>query len=268
MHAICVTCGAQFAESAAPPEQCPVCEDERQYVGLDGQRWTTLEELAAGHRVEVREEEPGLTGIGIEPEFAIGQRMLLVETPAGNVLWDMIPLVGDAGVEEVERRGGAVAIAISHPHYYSGMVEWSRALGGVPILLHEADREWVMRPDPAIEHWSGDTYELGGDLTLIRLGGHFPGGTVLHWPGGAEGRGALLSGDIVQVIPDRRFVSFMWSYPNLVPLPAAEVLRIADALEPWSFDRIHGAWWRRVVRTDAKAAVRRSAERYAARLGA
>jgi len=267
VHAVCVTCGAQFAESESPPDGCPVCEDERQYVGADGQRWTTLAELAAERRNEVREEEPGLTGIGIRPEFAIGQRMLLVETGAGNVLWDMIPLVTPEGVAEVERRGGAAAIAISHPHYYSGMVEWSRALGGVPILLHEADREWVMRPDAAIEHWAGETRALPGGLTLIRLGGHFPGGTVLHWPAGAEGRGALLSGDIVQVIPDRRFVSFMWSYPNLIPLPAEEVRRIAAALEPWPFDRIHGAWWGRVVPTDGHAAVRRSAERYAARVG-
>ena len=46
---------------------------------------------------------------------------------------------------------------------------------------------------------------------------------MLHWAGGADGRGALLSGDIVQVVPDRRYVSFMYSYPNLIPLPAAAV---------------------------------------------
>ena len=140
------------------------------------------------------------------------------------MIWDMIPLVDDAAVEAVTARGPVRAIAISHPHYYSGMVEWSRALGGVPILLHEADREWIMRPDPAIELWSGDERELAGGLTLLRLGGHFAGGTVLHDPASST----LLAGDIVMVIPDRRFVSFMWSYPNLIPLPAAEVERIAD----------------------------------------
>ena len=133
------------------------------------------------------------------------------------MLWDMIPLVDDAAVEAVQARGEVRAIAISHPHYYSGMVEWSEALGGVPILLHEADREWIMRPDPAIELWSGDVKELFGGLTLLRLGGHYPGGTVLH----DRERRTLLSGDILQVIPDRRFVSFMWSYPNLIPLPGA-----------------------------------------------
>ena len=178
------------------------------------------------------------------------------------MLWDMIPLVDDAAVDAVQARGEVRAIAISHPHYYSGMVEWSEALGGVPILLHEADREWIMRPDPKLELWSGDVKELGGGLTLLRLGGHYPGGTVLH----DAGRSALLSGDIVMVIPDRRFVSFMWSYPNLIPLPAAEALRIAAALEGWEFDRILGAWWNRLVPEDGSEVVRRSAARYAARV--
>ena len=198
-----------------------------------------------------------MLGVGIEPPVAIGQRLLLVETGEGNVLWDMIPLVDAAALEAVRARGEVHAIAISHPHYYSGMVEWSRALGGVPILLHEADREWIMRPDPAIELWSGETRDLGGGATLIRLGGHFAGGTVLHHGD------TLLTGDIVMVIPDRRYVSFMWSYPNLIPLPAAEVERIAAALEPWPFERIVGAWWDRVVPREGSEVVRRSAERYA-----
>ena len=61
----------------------------------------------------------------------------------------------------------------------------------------------------------------------------------------AEGAGALLVGDIIQVIPDRSHVAFMWSYPNLVPLPEAEVERIAAAVEPFDFDAIYGAWWDR-----------------------
>ena len=257
MNWVCVTCAAQFADTEAPPERCPICEDERQYVGAGGQQWTTLAELAREHACDVR-QDAGYLGVGIEPAVAIGQRLVVVETGEGNVLWDMIPLVDEAALEAVRARGAVRAIAISHPHYYSGMVEWSRALGGVPILLHEADRAWIMRPDPAIELWSGDVKELGGGLTLLRLGGHFAGGTVLH----DAPRSTLLSGDIVQVIPDRSFVGFMWSYPNLVPLPAREVERIAAALEPWLFERILGAWWGRLVPRDGSEVVRRSAERY------
>ncbi len=203
-------------------------------------------------------EDSGYLGVGVTPAVAIGQRLLVAESPEGNVLWDMIPLVDDAAVAAVRARGEVRAIAISHPHYYSGMVEWSRALGGVPILLHEADREWIMRPDPAIELWSGDVKELGGGLTLLRLGGHYAGGTVLH----DANRSTLLSGDIVQVVPDRSFVGFMWSYPNLIPLPARDVERIAAALEPWPFERILGAWFDRLVPRDGSEVVRRSAARY------
>ena len=142
------------------------------------------------------------------------------------------------------------------------MVEWSRAFGGAPIWLHADDRQWVMRPDPAIRFWEGDSLELGPGLTLLRLGGHFPGGQVLHWAEAAGGRGALLAGDIVQVVQDRRFVSFMRSYPNYIPLAAVTVRRIVDRLEPFAFERIYGGWFDLVVREDAKAALRRSAERY------
>ena len=254
---VCVTCGIQFAESAEPPTRCPICDDERQYVGWDGQRWTTLEELRREHRAEIREEQAGLVGIGCEPSFAIGQRALLVEASGGNVLWDCISLLDDEIGAFVESAGGLAAIAISHPHYYSSMVEWGKAFDA-PVLLHAADREWVMRPDDAIELWEGETRELGPGLTLVRCGGHFAGGTVLHWAAG----NALLSGDIVQVVQDRRWVSFMYSYPNLIPLPASEIRRIVAALEPYDFDRIYGAWWGRVVAEDGKAAVTRSAERY------
>jgi hypothetical protein len=54
----------------------------------------------------------------------------------------------------------------------------------------------------------------------------------------------------------------MRSYPNLIPLPAETVRRIAAAVEPFAFDRIYGAWFDRVVSSDGKAAVARSAQRY------
>jgi len=263
---VCCTCGTEFTESVAPPAGCPVCEDERQFVGWEGQAWTTLDALRATHRVAWRREAPGLEGIGIEPAFAIGQRALLVRAAGGNVVWDCIPLIDDAVVEAVRALGGARAIAISHPHYYSGMIEWSRALGGVPVYLHAADQRWIMRPDPAIRLWHGDTLELAPGLTLIRCGGHFDGAAVLHWADGSEGRGSLLVGDVVQVAQDRRHVSFMYSYPNFIPLGAQAVRRIVTALEPYRYDQIFGAWWGRNILADAPEAVARSAARYLTRL--
>jgi hypothetical protein len=252
---ICATCGVQFAPSDAPSPRCPVCEDARQWVPEDGQRWTTLAELASGHRNEIRDDE-GLTGIATEPRFAIGQRALVVPSSIGNVLWECITLLDDDTAAAVEALGGLAAIAISHPHYYSSMVEWAHRFG-CPVLLHADDARWIMRPDEAVELWEGETRDVGG-LTLLRLGGHFAGGTVMLGP---DGR--LLSGDIVQVIPDRGWVSFMYSYPNLIPLPAETVLGMAEKLKPYAFETIQGAWWGTTVRGDAKAIVQRSAERYA-----
>jgi len=259
---ICKTCGTQFSPSEKPPEACPICGDERQYVGYEGQQWTTLAQMQKdGFRNEFREHEPGLIGIGTTPSFAIGERALLVQSAQGNVLWDCMSLIDDETVAEIERLSGLTAIAISHPHYYSTMVEWADRFN-IPIYLHEADREWVMRPSERITFWSGETYPLSDSITLLRLGGHFPGGTVLHWKQGADGKGALLSGDIIQVVADRRWVSFMYSYPNLIPLPAAEIQRIQDTIVPYQFERLYGAWFERVVTHDAHDAVQRSAERY------
>ncbi|MAT97050.1 MAG: MBL fold metallo-hydrolase [Anaerolineaceae bacterium] len=260
-HFMCKTCGTQFAASETPPMHCPICEDERQYIGWKGQQWTTLADLQADHHNVIKEEEPNLTGIGTQPGFAIGQRALLVQTPEGNLLWDCISLIDEATITAVNNLGGIRAIAISHPHYYSSMIEWSRAFDA-PIYLHAADQQWVMRPDTAVEFWQGETKPLWAGMTLIRGGGHFEGGTVLHWPAGADGKGVLLTGDILQVVSDRRYVSFMYSYPNLIPLPAREVRRIVAAVEPYAYDRIYGAWWDRVVAENAKTAVHRSADRY------
>ena len=258
---ICVTCGTQYPASPEAPARCPICEDERQYIGYNGQQWTTLAALRQTHKNSLRTHEPNLTGIGTEPRFAIGQRGLLVQTPHGNLLWDCITLLDDETLDQVKALGGIRAIAISHPHYYSSMVEWSQAFQA-PIYLHEAEQAWVMRPDPAVTYWAGETKTLWEGLTLIRCGGHFTGAQVLHWAAGVEGKGALLTGDIIQVVADRRWVSFMYSYPNLIPLSATKVQHIVDAVHPYAFDRIYGAWWDTIVPQSAKETVSNSAARY------
>jgi glyoxylase-like metal-dependent hydrolase (beta-lactamase superfamily II) len=261
---ICVQCGTQFGETAEQPARCTICEDERQFVRHAGQTWTTPQRLADDHHNRLEEEAPQLLGIGIDPEFAIGQRALLLQSPGGNLLWDCISLLDDKTVAEVNARGGIRAIVISHPHFYSSMVEWSERFGA-QIFLHSADGQWVMRPADAgsrIEFWEGKTLSLWDNLTLINCGGHFDGGTILHWPAAKNGKGALLTGDIITVVQDRRYVSFMRSYPNLIPLGATAIRRILETIEPFSFDQIYGGWWDANILSDAKAAVARSAQRY------
>jgi hypothetical protein len=262
MTHLCVACGTQFPPADHSPERCPVCEDERQFVGLQGQQWTTLDKLRQTHRNSLYQEGDGVWGITTSPAFGIGQRALLVQTGKGNVLWDCVSLINSDTVALIRALGGISAIAISHPHYYTSMVEWSREFDDVPIYLHEDDREWVQRPDPAITFWQGEMHAPKPGLTLIRVGGHFPGFQVMHSAEAENGQGALFTGDQPQVCPDKRFVSFMYSYPNFIPLDGYSVRRIVSALEPFSFAKLYGAWPGFVVQTNAKQVLRRSAERY------
>ena len=261
---ICATCAVQYPDTSQPPPACPVCADERQYVGWGGQQWTTMAALTASHSVVIREEEPGLLGIGVEPAVGIGQRALLVCTPGGNVLWDSIPLLDEQAIARIRKAGGIDAICMSHPHFYGAHVEFAEAFDA-RILIPRADRQWIQRPSSRIELFDDEAEPVPG-LTLARIGGHFDGAAVLHWPAGSDGSGALLTGDTVTVVPDRDWVSFMWSYPNLIPLDEATVRDIARRVAQFRFDRVYGGWWGRVVLSDGAAAVERSADRYIARM--
>ena len=223
-----------------------------------------MDQLAEDHAVVLREEEPGLLGVGLEPAFAIGQRALLVCTNAGNVLWDCVSLLDDGARARIAELGGISAICMSHPHFYAAHVEFADAFDA-RVLIPRADQRWVRRPSPRIEFFDEQAEPVPG-LTLARIGGHFDGAAVLHWPAGSQGRGALLTGDTITVVQDRGWVSFMWSYPNLIPLDEATVLDIARRTERYTFDRVYGGWWGRTVVHDGAAAVRRSADRYIARL--
>lgn len=256
-------CGNHQPGDGAPPTVCPICADERQWVPPEGQRWTTMPELvAAGHHCVVRELEAGLTGIGVEPAFAIGQRALLVRTPGGNLLWDPPGFVDERAIRAVRRAGGLSAVSASHPHFYGAIRQWGSAFDA-PMLIAEADIGWLHRPDGAVQTWSGTVDVLPG-LTLIQCGGHFPGSAVVHWADGAAGAGALLTGDTLFVTPGADRVTFLWSAPNRLPLWEAAVRQVADAVRPYRFDRIYGGWWTPVVDADAARIVQRSAERYIA----
>ena len=134
-----------------------------------------------------------------------------------------------------------------------------------------------MRPDPAIRFWGGESLGLPGGLKLVHTGGHFEGFQVLHWPEGAAGKGVLMAGDQPQLCMDPKQVSFMYSFPNFIPLDAPSIRRIMARLEPLPFDRVYGAFDRvsttvvvqptGVIATGGKEIVRRSAERYLRAIG-
>lgn len=259
---ICITCGNQYGATEAPPAACLICEDARQYVNPEGQAWATHDDLARTHHNVIRSLEPGLSEIVTEPGFGIGQRGLLIETPKGNVLWDCVSVLDEASFKEIEALGGISALTSSHPHMFGAMVEWSHAFGNAPIYLHADFEKWVQRPDPVIQYWEGERKELEEGLTLYRCGGHFRGSSVLLWPDGAGGKGVMFSSDTLYVTADRKYVSFMYSYPNSIPLSLKAVDRIGETVEGLKFDRIYSHFRYRQILSGGKEAVRQSVMRY------
>jgi hypothetical protein len=257
----CATCGIEYADTPQPPESCPICSDERQYLLPGGQKWVTQEELRPDHSARVDRLEAGLYGITVTPKVGIGHRPLLVQAPNGNVLFDAPGFFDDALIDALTQLGGVAAIASSHPHLTGAGVSISHRFGGVPVYWNEDDRQWLERPDAVVRFWRG-TQEVLPGLTLVQCGGHFAGSAVLHWADGAGGRGALLSGDTIRVNADRKTVSFMRSYPNLIPLSPRSVNKIANEAARVGFDRIYGGFDGELLAEGAAEAVRYSAERY------
>lgn len=249
----------QYPPSEEPPEHCIICEDERQYIAPYGQQWTSLEKMRSeGFSNTFTEVDPNVHAIRTTPPFAITQRALLLVTEGGNFLWDCISFIDDATVEAINALGGLHGIALSHPHFYGVMCEWGRAFD-TPIYLPEDDREWVANQDARIE-WISGTREIWPGLTWIQTGGHFEGSAVVHWTGGAEGKGAIYAGDSIAPTQDRRYVTFMRSYPNYIPMSEEMVEAIVASVAPFEFDRIYGGWSE--VRERGKWAVEESASRY------
>jgi glyoxylase-like metal-dependent hydrolase (beta-lactamase superfamily II) len=264
---ICATCGTQYETRAGVPAHCPICVDDRQYVGWSGQEWLTMDELAARHTLRL-ETDDGLLGIGTNPAFAINQRALILPTEHKTIMWECTSLVTRDAAAALKAQGGIDLIAISHPHFYSAMAAWSEALGGVPVLLHEADKEWIGRGSSNIVLWSGNEHEIAEGVRLIRCEGHFPGSAALHWQDARRPKGALFPGDALQVTADRRHVTFMYSYPNAIPLHPDAVHVMRDRLKGYAFEDVYGFTWNRNIKGDARAAVDRSFTRYLEAIGA
>lgn len=263
---ICETCGVQYAPALSEPENCFICNEERQYVNPGGQSWTTLDKMIEeGNWINtIHAEEEGLYSLHTTPDFAIAQTAYLVKAEGFNLLWDCVSYLDPATIVDIKALGGINAIALSHPHYYSTQVEWAEAFDA-KIYIHEDDRRWVPRESERIVFWSGRALELQKDLVIHRIGGHFKGAAIAEWRKGANGKGVVLAGDIIRVVADRKWVTFMYSYPNFIPLPSKKVQAIAKHMASMHFNRIYDAF-HRIIPDSADQAVQASAKRYIAAL--
>ncbi|SMY11220.1 hydrolase [Brevibacterium jeotgali] len=267
---LCATCGVEAADPLPPV--CPICDDERQFVPVDGQAWTTVGELAdSGRSIEVREAEPGLHSLRTQPRTGIGQTCYLATASgagspasdgAGGLLFDVPPFIDDAAIEAVSARGGVGAIVASHPHMYGLQLEWSRAFDDAPIFVSRKDADWVQRYGSAIELFDEEAEPLSG-IRVRQVGGHFPGSCVALWRAPGDGALVMLGSDSVSPVARDGWVTFMRSFPNYLPLSAQAVRMIAARVADLDVERIYGSFGQRLMHGGARA-IAESADRYAA----
>ncbi|CAM1500446.1 Fc.00g096080.m01.CDS01 [Cosmosporella sp. VM-42] len=254
---ICETCGTQFpASDRTAITTCRICDDPRQFVPPSGQSFTTLADL---HKT--REDEfttyaadPRITFIQSTPKFAIGQRAILIQTPAGNVLWDCITVFSEKTVDQIKSMGPLQAIVISHPHFYSTHVQWARAFE-CPVYLAAEDKEWTTMDSSHQVMVTETETEIIPGVKAIKLGGHFPGSMVLSWDrhlfiadtlmttAAGMGKWEVDSlGATRTKPPSLNTFSFLYSIPNYIPLNVEELSRMWGILRNYDFQATHGGF--------------------------
>jgi hypothetical protein len=195
-----------------------------------------------------------LWSITTTPKFAIGQRAILILSPHGNVLWDCLTLLDDATIALIKAQGGLKAIVISHPHYYAAHLAWASVFE-CPVYVSGEDEGWVQR----VDRWDlrrllpTEPTSIVKGITAITTGGHFPGSLVLHAESSnANEKPRLFIADTFVTVPSALYAknrpagttsyAFMWSIPNMIPLPPGEMQKMWKALEGWEFGSTHGAF--------------------------
>ncbi len=256
---ICVTCGTQFPPSNSR-EICEICIDDRQYVPEGGQSWTTHEKLLNDNSVRILKINDRTYELEIVPRFAIGQRAFLILSENGNILWDCIPMLNAPTIDFINSKGGLKAIAFSHPHYYSNMNDWAEEFD-CPVYMHQSDEMWIMHRGDRLSPWKGDELALWDGMKILNIGGHFPGSSILHVPWLTK-EGTVFVGDTVYVSPSMKHMAVMYSYPNRIPLPVAEVIRVQERFGQVSFDALYGFYSYQNVIADAKKILTESLNRY------
>ncbi|KAF2270613.1 hypothetical protein CC78DRAFT_528368 [Lojkania enalia] len=260
---ICVTCGTQFdIPYDQAPKSCRICDDPRQYVPPGGQSWSSLALEKGKHKNKIEQDkyDERIWFITTEPKLGIGERTIFLQTPSGNILWDLISYLDQATIDFITSKGGLSAIVISHPHFYTTHLDWAKTFD-CPVYTAAADAEWLNRKDPYEQRKliEGQTKIIEG-VTAIQCGGHFDGSMVLHWDD------KLFIADTMMSVPSGLYhkdrppgtssYSFMWSYPNMIPLTPTKIQGIWNALKPFAFTSTYGGFdGQNVHRSDIKEAV-------------
>ena len=256
----CATCGTQFPPAAPLTQLCPVCADDRQYIGPNGQQWVSTADINARHSVLVKKINDQLYDLRLVPSFAIGQRAFLIIAPGGNILWDCIPLLNAPVEAFIKSKGGLKAIVFSHPHYYSNMNEWASAFD-CPVYIHRQDAEWVKHSGPRIQFWEGKEKMFWNGIKAVHVGGHFPGSAVLEVASLAPG-GAVFVGDTLYIAASKRHTAIMYSYPNQILLSREVFAAALERMKGLQFDTMYGAFDWQTLDGNAREVFEASMKRY------
>ncbi|KAF2707780.1 hypothetical protein K504DRAFT_483099 [Pleomassaria siparia CBS 279.74] len=234
--------------------------DPRQYVPASGQAWTSLSLEASKQENHFEQDatDPRIWFITTSPKAR--ERCILIQTPAGNILWDLISFIDQGTIDFVKSKGGLKAIVISHPHFYTTHLEWAHTFG-CPVYTSKADEEWLNRKDAyGLRELIDGTTEIVDGVTAIQAGGHFDGSLILHWD-----KNIFIADTMMSVpsgfyhkdrLPGTTSYSFMWSYPNMIPLPPPKIHGIWKALKPFDFEASFGGFpGQNVRREDLKQQV-------------
>ena len=258
---ICNACGTQYDVTASSNKQdCAICDDPRQFVPPEGQTFTTLAKLKESGHHNVFERDPvnpKVLSIWTEPKAFIGQRAMLLQTPSGNILWDMIAFLDQETVDKIHALGGLSAIVISHPHYYTTYADWSLTFPSVPIYIGGHDASWLVprhgTTPPNIHLLTTLHTAILPHVTAILSGGHFPGSLCLHWAS------QLFIADTIFTVPAALnpvpgkpgviSYGFWYSVPNRIPLDAVQVLAVWRSVRDLEFHTTFGAFRGMDVRT-------------------
>lgn len=261
---ICVACMTQYS---TPRSECPICLDPRQFVPATGQSWTSLRKLAEEkhtNKIVADQQDERVCFILTEPSTGIGQTPILIKTSRATYMWDCNAFLSENLFNQLTTMQPPLkAIAISHPHFFSTSLTWSRCLK-VPLILAAADKHWFQRLSDVKEgeiEWVHNVASLEDGVTMIQCGGHFPGSSVLHWDRSLEPEfesdkhcrtGIILCSDTAMIQPTQQGFTFQWSVPNMIPLNPHEMKGIADRLRDVPFEQATSTWPHRFVRKNAR----------------
>jgi hypothetical protein len=256
----CSTCGTQFTNAIYITKDCPICDNDRQFIPPNGQSWTKWNDLNINYSNNINELVPNLFEIRTSPRFALGQKAFLIITPNGNVLWDCVSLLNESTIEFIKSKGGLKAIIISHPHFNASMSDWAEAFE-CPIYIHQNDQEFILSKSKYIQLWNGDEKELWDQMKIKLIGGHFPGSCILIVPFLSKGD-TILCSDTFWIAKNNKYVSVMYSFPNYIPVKISEIQRIKRVMKEVQFDQLIGSFDNQLLNANAKEILHASFDNY------